>query len=273
MHMLDKHASPGPVVVKYGGNALPLNGTADPILAEVASLWKSGIKVVLVHGGGPEIDAWLSARNVTTQRIDGLRVTDQTTLEITEAVLCGTLNKRLVRNLSALGVQAVGVSGQDASTLTATRASNPSLGFVGLDVACRAGLLQHLLATGYLPVIAPLAVTAGSETALNVNADSAAAAIASALRAAAFVLLTNVNRVLRDPTDFTSAIHSIEAVEARAFAASPGCSGGMKPKIEAAIDAVERGAAAAYICGVKPGAIASALRGDATVVTSLCRTC
>jgi acetylglutamate kinase len=249
----------GPIVIKYGGNAM--DGSTD-FLAEVASV-AATTPVVLVHGGGPEIDRWLSERGVVTERIEGLRVTDDVTLEITEAVLCGTLNKRIVRALAALGVRAAGISGEDGGTLVARPVENHALGHVGEITACDPHLTQTLLAAGFLPVIAPLA-TGSDGHALNVNADLAAAAIAAALRARAFVMITNVPRVLRDVADPASVIDRLSLADARAFARSDACAGGMKPKIEAAIAAVSGGSLASYICGPQP--LEATLAGEATVI-------
>lgn len=242
MHNMHDYARP--LVVKYGGNAMDGSGA---LLAGVAARVRAGTPVVLVHGGGPEIDRWLSMRGVTTERIDGLRVTDATTLEVTEAVLCGTLNKRLVRACAALGLRAVGVSGEDGATLVATPARNRALAFVGEDLRCDPALLLELLRAGYVPIVAPLAVSADGTTALNVNADLAAAAIAGALKAQTFAAITNVTRVRRDPHDAGSGIDTMTLAQARAFADSPACDGGMKPKMQAAIAAVEAGCERALI--------------------------
>ena len=267
MHMLDGYASPlGPLLVKYGGSALAEVDGADPVLEEVAARWAAGEKIVLVHGGGPEIDAQLAQRNVFTQRIDGLRVTDAQTLEVTEAVLCGTLNKRLVRQLGALGARAVGISGEDASTLVAARAANAALGLVGAKIACNPHLITTLLGAGFLPVIAPLGVDAASSTALNINGDAAAAAIAGALRARAFLLLTNVSRVLGDVNDPNSGMTYLSRKDAESFAKSDACAGGMLPKMTAAIDAIRAGAGASFIAAARENAISLALSGDATVI-------
>ena len=269
MHMTHEYAT---LVFKYGGNAMAwaASGVADPLLAEVATLWQAGEAIVLVHGGGPEIDAALARRGIATARIAGQRVTDEATLEVTEAVLCGSINKRIVRELLALGVRAAGVSGQDAGTLIAQRAlgeNGEDLGFVGEIVAVDTRLIQTLLSAGYLPVIAPLALARGADHAYNVNADLAAGAIAAALRARAFVLVTNVPRVLRDLDDPASGIERLTPDEAASFARSNACRSSMKPKLLAAANAARDGAAASYICSAKPNAIASALRGDATIVS------
>jgi acetylglutamate kinase len=260
------------LVVKYGGNAMAEpGGGRDPLLAEVAALWHAGQAVVLVHGGGPEIDAALAQCGVATQRIDGHRVTDAATLGITEAVLCGSLNKRLVRACTMLGLPAVGISGQDGGTLRARRATGThgeDLGYVGEITRVEPKLLQTLLAQGFLPVVAPLALAQDASHAYNVNADLAAGAIAAALHAEAFVLVTNVPRVLRDVEDPTSGIDRFTADQASTFAHTNACRNSMKPKLLAAAIAARNGAAAAYICAITANPIASALSGNCTLVSS-----
>ena len=202
-----------------------------------------------------------------TRRVDGLRVTDEATLEVTEAVLCATINKRLVRACAALGAKAVGISGEDADTLvaqTARGSHGEDLGYVGDVTACDPSLINLLLSANYLPIVAPLAVAPNDAHAFNVNADLAAAAVAGALRAQAFIMITNVERVRRDPKDASSGIDRLSLDEARAFMETPACEGGMKPKMQAAIAAVEAGASAAYICAQQP--IADILAGNATVI-------
>jgi acetylglutamate kinase len=277
MHMQHDYAIPlakGPVVIKYGGNAMPdpTAGSADPTLLEVAELWRSGWSIVLVHGGGPEIDAALAQREIATERIDGMRVTSAETLAVTEAVLCATLNKRIVRALSALGVAAVGTSGQDGGMLIARAmrtANGADLGYVGDIVKSDPRLIRTLLGAGFLPVVAPIARSSDATTAYNVNADLAAAALSGAMNAQAFVAITNVRRVLRHVGDPNSAIDTFTPSEARVFARSDACLSGMKPKLLAAARAVTAGAAASYICAAGPRAISSALLTDnATKVSS-----
>ena len=271
MHMAHKYARV--LVVKYGGGAMPApsNGEGDPILAEIAALWGAGSGIVLVHGGGPEIDAALAQRGIEAARIDGMRVTDAATLGVTEAVLCGSINKRLVRAALALGLPAVGISGEDGNTLIAQRAAGRNgedLGYVGEVASTGVRLIRTLLDARFLPIVAPLAVARDGSHAYNVNADLAAAAIAAALRADAFVAVTNVSRVLRDPDDATTGIDRFTAEEALQFAAGGACRSSMKPKLQAAARAVKDGAVMAYICAAKPNAIACALRSDATIVSS-----
>jgi acetylglutamate kinase len=259
------------MVVKYGGGAMPeaRSGQPDLILAEIAALRRRGISVVLVHGGGPEIDAALARRGIETARIGGMRLTDAATLEVTEAVLCGSINKRIVRAALALAIPAVGISGQDADMLTAQRArglNGEDLGYVGTIVATDVRLIHTLLEAGYLPVVAPLAVACDGSHAYNVNADLAAAAIAGALGVDAFVAVTNIGRVLRNADDPTSGIDCFTPDAALEFAAGHACRSSMKPKVQAAALAVKDGVAASYICALKPNAIASALSGNATVI-------
>jgi acetylglutamate kinase len=263
------HDYASPLVVKYGGNAMGRPGEADPTLAEIAQLWSEGMPVAIVHGGGPEIDRALAERGIPTERIDGLRVTSPQTLDVTEAVLCATLNKRIVRACAALGLPAVGISGQDGALLVAEREAahnGADLGYVGTIVACNPRVVETLLAARFLPVVAPLAVARDGAHAFNVNADSAAAALAAALRAFAFVAITNVPRIFRDPDDPASGIDALTLEEARIFAQGDACRSSMKPKLLAAVQAVAEGAAASYICDAKPGAIRAALGGNATVV-------
>jgi acetylglutamate kinase len=262
-----------PLVVKYGGSSMQGCGTRplpDPVLQEIAQLYKEGAHVVLVHGGGPEIDQALAQRGIVTPRVAGHRVTDAATLEVVESVLCGTVNKHLVRTLLTLRVRAAGISGQDGPTLIAEKAKGENgadLGFVGKIVDCDASLLQRLLQANTIPVVAPLAISRDGKQAYNVNADLAAAAIAAALKACAFVVVTNVPRVLRDADDPSSGIDALTAQQARDFAATDACRSSMKPKMLAAAAAVAGGVSRAYICDARPGAIAAALSSDATVIS------
>jgi acetylglutamate kinase len=262
----------GPLVVKYGGSALQKDD-ADPILDEVARIHLAGRAVVLVHGGGPEIDRALARRRIVTKRIDGLRVTGSVTLEVTEAVLCATINKRIVRALLHAGARAVGISGQDGRTLVADRTmlgdrhpDGGDLGYVGTVVETHPELLRALLNNGFMPVVSPLAVSRDASHALNVNADSAAAAIAAGIEARALVMLTDVPRVLRDPRDPSSAFHRLSLGDALAFAGNPACRDGMRPKLQAAVAYASAGFGPALVCSAKTG-IAAALGGDATIVS------
>ncbi len=244
-------------------------GEADPLLDEVAVRAKSGERVVIVHGGGPQIDEGLRAAGIATHRIDGLRVTDAATLAVIERVLCGEVNKALVRALLRRGVRAAGVSGEDGGLVrarAATARDGRALGFVGEIARVDAALLATLLDGGFLPVVAPVAVDDAASTALNVNADTTAGAIAGALRADAYLIVTDVTRVRRDVNDPSSEIARMTAREARGYLDSGAFEGGMRPKIESALAALGSGAKSVVIGGAGPGAVAAALAGNATTL-------
>ncbi len=257
------------IVLKYGGNAMGGAGAPDPLLDDIAARAQAGDRVVLVHGGGPQIDAALAERSIVTQRIDGQRVTDAATLHVTEAVLCGNVNKALVRALAVRGVAAAGVSGQDGGLLEARRLVSESgapLGFVGQIVAVHPGMLAALLEAGFVPVVAPLGIEIGGEHALNINADASAGAIAGALAADAYVVVTNVERVRRVRDDPTTGMPRLSSAEARAYLDDGTFADGMRPKIRSALEALAAGARSAIICGSGEGALTAALTGNGTVI-------
>ncbi len=259
------------IVLKYGGNAMAAPGEADPLLDDVAARVAAGDRIVIVHGGGPQIDAALASHGLAPPRIRGLRVTDAATLDVTEMVLCGATNKALVRALARRGVRAVGISGQDGGMLVARKTApidGIELGFVGEIERVEPELIETLLAAGFVPVVAPLGTSASSEHVYNVNADTAAGAIAGALGADAYVIVTNVERVRRVVADPTTGISRLGAAEALAFLADGTFDGGMRPKMQSALDAIARGARAAIICGSGVGALERGLRGEGTTVTA-----
>ncbi len=257
------------IVLKYGGNAM-VAGTDDPVLDEIAALAADGARIVVVHGGGPQIDAALREKGITEKRIDGLRVTSAAARDVVEAVLCGSVNKDLVRGLLRRGVRAFGFSGEDAALLTVRRMTGPGgdLGYVGVPAAVDAPLLRGLLGLGLVPVIAPLGLDPAAGVALNVNADSAAGAIAAALAADAYVVLTNVAGVRRDRGDPNSVIARLTVPEAQGFLDDGTFSDGMRPKMRAAIDAVLGGARRALIAEAAPRGIRDALSGAGTELVS-----
>jgi acetylglutamate kinase len=257
------------IVLKYGGNAMSAPDADDPLLDDIATRFRAGDRVLLVHGGGPQIDAALATSGVSKQRVYGLRITDAATLAITESVLCGTVNKALVRALARRGVPAAGISGQDCGTLVARFAepiAGVALGYVGEIESVGTRLLDALLGAAIVPVVAPLGVTRDGVQALNVNADSSAGAIAGALAADAYVIVTNVDRVRRVPSDAASGIASLTATEAQAYLEAGTFEGGMRPKILSALDALERGAHSAIVSGSGPGALTRALAGEGTTI-------
>ena len=244
----------------------------DPILDDCARRVHVGDSLVIVHGGGPQIDAELQRRGISRERVDGLRITDATTLSVTESVLCAGVNKALVRAALLRTMQAGGISGQDGGLLQAELelgAQGRSLGFVGRikHVHCR--LLTTLLEQNFVPIVAPLGISSDGSTALNINADTAAGAIAGALRADAYIVVTNVERVRRNVDDPATGIDCMNAMEAERYITDGLFAGGMRPKIQSAIEALGRGAKRALICGMQPRAITRALEdGDATTLVS-----
>ena len=258
------------IVLKYGGNAMVADGD-DPVLDEVAVLAARGEQIVLVHGGGPQIDAELHAKAIDEVRIRGLRVTGARTRDVVEYVLCGSVNKALVRALAARGARAVGISGQDGALLTARRAgalSGVDLGYVGEIAHVDPSAARALLDAGYVVVVAPLGVDADGGGALNCNADTAAGAIAGALGADVYVVLTNVAGVRRDPADPDSVIARLNVDEAEALLADGTLTDGMIPKMRAAISAVRTGANRAVVAGAGYGSIEAAIRGVGTELSA-----
>jgi len=257
------------IVLKYGGNAMAGPGAEDPVLDEVAAFAARGDRVVLVHGGGPQIDAELKAKGIVEPRVAGLRVTSAASRDVVEYVLCATVNKALVRALATRGVRAAGVSGEDGGLLRARRAGaveGVDLGFVGTIESVDPRAVRALLDAGFVAVVAPLALDATGGEALNCNADTAAGAIAGALQADAYVVITDVAGIRRDLGDPASVIARLTVAEAGALFAAGGVSGGMIPKLEAAIDAVRAGARRAIVAGAGPGAIEAALRGGGSEI-------
>jgi acetylglutamate kinase len=254
------------LLVKYGGNAM--NGLeADPVLADCAAVVREGHRLVLVHGGGPAIDAALKERGIVEKRIGGLRVTGRASLDVVEFVLCASVNKALVRALCGLGVAAVGISGEDGPTLVARPApprNGESLGYVGEVEEVRTAAVRALLEGGFVPVVAPLGVAADGSCAFNLNGDTAAGALAGALRADAFIALTDVAKIRRDPEDPGSAVDRLTAEEAGRWEREGALVGGMIPKVDAALEALRKGARRAVVAGAGPQAVHSALAGSGT---------
>lgn len=246
-------------VVKLGGSTL---GAHDTSLHDVAAARRNGHRIVLVHGGGATISAWLARLGFEAKFVRGLRVTDAASLDVVVAVLAGLVNKQLVAELSAFGAPAIGLSGADGLILQAER-QDDELGFVGTIRKVNPAPIEELLARGYVPVIAPIAVdTSGlaSSQLLNTNADTAAGEIAAALRARRLVFLTDVDAVLdagKRPLDH------LTPAEASALIASGAAAGGMIPKLEAAIRASDAGCATRIVNGTAAGALARVLAGDA----------
>lgn len=255
-------------LVKYGGNAMG-ELDRDPVLADCAALAGEGHRLVLVHGGGPAIDAALEERGIVEKRIAGLRVTGRASLDVVEAVLCATVNKALVRALCALGVAAAGISGEDGPTLIARPASpigGESLGYVGEIDEVRPQLVRSLLDAGFLPVVAPLGVARDGGTAFNLNGDTAAGALAGALGADAFIAITDVAKIRRDVRDASSTVDRLDADEIAQWRREGRLAGGMLPKVDAALEALRHGAKRAIVAGAGRLTIRGALQGAGTEI-------
>ena len=227
-------------VVKYGGSALGNEAISDTILADAAALRMAGANVVLVHGGGKHISAWLSRMGVSAQFLGGYRVTDPDTMSVAEMTLSGLVNKTIVSALERLGVSAAGVSGRDGGLLTAEVKSSPNgdLGRVGTLSAVNTRLLQVLLEAGYLPVVSPVANDAGGAP-LNINADDAACAIAEALSADKLIFLTDTDGILVDARNRQTRIAQMDLARANELIESGFVGGGMLPKLQNCVHAVQ----------------------------------
>ena len=243
------------LVIKYGGHAMGDAALAQSFARDVVLLKQVGINPVVVHGGGPQIAKMLARLNIESEFIDGLRVTDAAAIEVVEMVLAGTINKQIVSTINAEGGTAVGLSGKDGQLIEATPLKRrvrdaetgaervAELGFVGEPERVNIELLDHLGGSDIIPVIAPIGVGAGGET-FNINADTAAGAIASALSAIKLLLLTDVPGVL----DVDGRLISQMTIgEARQMLAGVAVSGGMIPKLETCLTAIECSTGAAHI--------------------------
>lgn len=227
-------------VIKLGGSLLDDAHRRMEVLRDIAKAWKRGEQLVLIHGGGKHIDRHLARVGIQKRTHAGLRITDDATLEIVIAILGGVVNKMLVAELARIGVKAAGISGSDGQTLTADRhphIDGVDLGNVGRVRRSDPTLIRAMLDSGFLPVVSSVAAGARG-TLLNVNADSAAAAIAVGLNATSLVFLTDVAGVLDGKGEV---VPSIDAEDARAMLATDVVSGGMRPKLEAALQALACG--------------------------------
>ncbi len=235
------------VVVKYGGNAMLNEELKQAVMEDIVLLNTIGIKVVLVHGGGPEINHMLERVGKESKFVDGLRYTDEETMELVQMVLTGKLNKDIVGILLQKGGQAIGLSGVDSGLLRA-RKTEKDLGFVGEVTEVHPEILSSLLDKGFIPVVSTVALgEQGDISRYNINADTAAAKIAVALKAEKFVQLTNVPGVLRDINDPTTLIKRIERTAIGSLKATGIISSGMIPKIDCCLTALMGGVPRTHI--------------------------
>lgn len=243
------------VVIKFGGHAMGEQASIEAFASDIVLLQQVGAKPVVVHGGGPQIGSMLSRLEMESNFIDGLRVTDQQTISIVEMVLAGAINKSLVASISAAGGMSVGISGKDGNLIIAKKLNHRTkdtdsaienlvdLGYVGIPDKVDKQVLDALLGVNMIPVVAPLGLGADGQT-YNINADTAAGSIASALNASRLLMLTDVDGVLDDNGKL---IPRLSIAQARQLILNGVIKGGMIPKVETCIQAVQAGAGAAVI--------------------------
>ena len=237
------------VVVKYGGNAMINEDLKNALMGDIVLLNLIGMKVVLVHGGGPEITETLNAVGKKTEFVNGLRVTDAETAEIAMMVLAGKINKNLVNLINKFGAKALGLCGLDSQMIRAEKLDE-NLGFVGKITHINEDPILDVLNMGYIPVIATVGYDDDGNV-YNINADTAAARIAGKLRAEALISMTDIDGLLRDKDDPSSLIHEINASEAPQLMREGIVSGGMIPKVECCIEAIRRGVKKVFIINGK----------------------
>ena len=227
------------VVVKYGGNAMINEDLKKQVMEDIVLLWLIGVKVVLVHGGGPEISETMSKLGKKAEFVDGLRVTDKETVDIVQMVLAGKVNKTLVNLLEMKGGKAMGISGMDGRLIEA-KIKNEKLGFVGEITNINIKPVFDLLEKGYIPVISTLGCDESGNT-YNINGDTAAACIAGALNAERLIMMTDIAGILRDKDDPNTLIPHITLKEAEDLKEEGIISGGMIPKVDCCIEALHKG--------------------------------
>lgn len=249
------------VVAKYGGNAMTDPQLKKSVMQDILLLQLVGVKVILVHGGGPEISAMLKKLSIESHFENGLRVTDDDTMEVVQMVLAGKVNKSLAADLSALGGRAVGLCGIDGG-LIKVHQKNEKLGHVGEIDEINTKILDDLLDGGFIPVISSIGIDDDGNP-YNINADTAAAKIATALHAESMVVMSNINGVLRDKDDENSLISQMSLADAEELKKSGIIAGGMIPKVDCCTNAVKEGVKKVFIInGEIPHAILIELLTD-----------
>lgn len=259
------------IVIKYGGNAMISEELRKAVMSDIILLNLVGIRVVVVHGGGPEISDMLKKIGHKSYFVDGLRYTDQETIDVVQSILCGKVNKNLVAQLNRLGGKAIGLCGLDGAMFQAEQLDE-KYGLVGNITTVNPEPVEHALADGYIPVVATVAQGTDADTAYNINADTAAAKLAEGLRAEKLILLTDVRGLLRDPKDEETLIHVVRTAEVPALIADGIISGGMIPKMQCCVDAIAGGVERVHILdGRIPHSILIELLSDRGIGTMLRR--
>ncbi len=257
------------IVVKYGGNAMISPELREAVIRDIILLHLVGIRVVVVHGGGPEISAMLKKIGKESKFVDGLRYTDAETMDVVQQVLCGKVNKDLVATLNRVGGRALGLCGMDAGLFQA-RKLEEKYGLVGEITQVNPAVVQDALAQGYIPVVSTVAQGVDADTAYNINADTAAAKLAVALHAEKLLLLTDVRGLLRDPADESSLLPVVELSQVPGLIKDGVIQGGMIPKVDCCVEAVRSGVKNSVILdGRIPHSILIELLSDEGIGTML----
>ncbi len=233
------------IVVKYGGNAMINEHLKNAVMRDVVLLSLVGVKVVLVHGGGPEISEMLHRVGKESQFVDGLRVTDEETADIVQMVLSGKVNKSLVGQIESIGGKAIGLSGVDGGMIRA-RVKDERLGYVGEIEEVDAAPIQDMLEHGYIPVVSTVGYDNDGHV-YNINADTAAAAIAAALKAEAMIAMTDISGLMHDKDDPSTLIPVVKTEEVPALIEQGVITGGMLPKVQCCVDAIHGGVNKVFI--------------------------
>ena len=234
------------IVVKYGGNAMISDELRQAVISDIILLHLVGLRVVVVHGGGPEISEMLKKTGKESRFVDGLRCTDEETMDVVQQVLCGRVNKNLVATLNRLGGRALGLCGLDGALFQA-RLLDERFGLVGEITKVDPTPVNDALDNNYIPVVSTVALGTDAETSYNINADTAAAKLAVALGAEKLILLTDVRGLLRDPKDERTLIPELQLSQVPALVREGVISGGMIPKVDCCVEAVRSGVKSAII--------------------------
>ena len=238
------------IVVKYGGNAMINEELKQAVIRDIVLLNLVGVRVVLVHGGGPEISELLKKTGKESKFVKGLRYTDEEVMDAVQMVLCGKVNKNLVGLLDKAGGKGVGLSGMDGGLFQAVRLTDPDgtdYGYVGDIVKVNEKIVLDLLEKGYIPVVSSVAAGLDDDTNYNINADTAAEKLAVSLRAKKLILLTDVRGLMRDPKDDSTLIPKLKVSEVPALIREGVITGGMIPKVDCCVEAVRQGVERANI--------------------------
>lgn len=257
------------VVVKYGGNAMISDELRQAVISDIILLHLVGIRVVVVHGGGPEITEMLNKIGKESRFVDGLRYTDEETMEVVQQVLCGKVNKNLVATLNRMGGKAVGLCGMDAGLFQAKKLDE-KYGLVGEITAVEPQMVVDALKDGYIPVVSTVAQGIDGENSYNINADTAAAKLATALKAEKLILLTDVRGLMMDPKNENTLLPVVRLSQVPGLVQDGVIKGGMIPKVECCVEAVRSGVENAIILdGRIPHSILIELLSDEGIGTML----